>query len=442
MHPASRHKLYSSIYRVALAACFLAAPFSAAQQPAQQTGPPSIVNPHYDHRYDTLVVKSPQGFTHPGILHSRTELNTMRDMVWAGYQPWARGFSVLRAAPQASRDYVMLGPYQRVEHGIGQYEFRRDATAAYDQTIMWYITGERTYADNAVKILDAWASTLSYFESDHITGGMAGQKFAAAAEILRYTPSSGWKPEDIEQFKKFLVLLTPAVDKPNLFMNQGGYGLIGTVSIAVFLDDAELYKKQINRATIGDGNNPLKDPAISKTIWPSGQVVEMGRDQAHPQGGLGTLACVAKTASIQGLALTGVDLFTYLDDRLLKGYEYLAAYELGYDQGYKPADESGQPGFYPNFNTTSRGDISPIFAPVYNRQRRLRQSRRQQDRRPSRPPRRRTDHHAHRRRHWLVVHLRDILRKAQPSRLRPPHPLSALLRRQSRLRLPVQSRLV
>jgi hypothetical protein len=432
MHPASRHKLYSSIYRVALAACFLAAPFSAAQQPAQQTGPPSIVNPHYDHRYDTLVVKSPQGFTHPGILHSRTELNTMRDMVWAGYQPWARGFSVLRAAPQASRDYVMLGPYQRVEHGIGQYEFRRDATAAYDQTIMWYITGERTYADNAVKILDAWASTLSYFESDHITGGMAGQKFAAAAEILRYTPSSGWKPEDIEQFKKFLVLLTPAVDKPNLFMNQGGYGLIGTVSIAVFLDDAELYKKQINRATIGDGNNPLKDPAISKTIWPSGQVVEMGRDQAHPQGGLGTLACVAKTASI----------FTYLDDRLLKGYEYLAAYELGYDQGYKPADESGQPGFYPNFNTTSRGDISPIFAPVYNRQRRLRQSRRQQDRRPSRPPRRRTDHHAHRRRHWLVVHLRDILRKAQPSRLRPPHPLSALLRRQSRLRLPVQSRLV
>lgn len=365
MHRSSSQRFVRILCRVT-AACFLATPFAPAQQPNPQAAPPSIINPHYDHRYDTFVVKSPQGFTHPGILHSRAELNTMRDMVWAGYQPWASGFSVLRAAPQASRDYVMLGPYKRVEHGIGQYEFRRDASAAYDQTIMWYITGDSAYANNAIKILNAWASTLSYFESDHITGGMAGQKFAAAAEILRYTPSSGWKPDDIEQFKKFLVLLTPAVDKPNLFMNQGGYGLIGAVSIAVFLDDANLYKKQINRATVGDGNNPLKDPAISKTIWPSGQVVEMGRDQAHPQGGLGTLACVAKTASIQGLALTGVDLYTYLDDRLLKGYEYLAAYELGYDEEYKPTDASGHPGFYSNFNTTSRGDISPIFAPVYN----------------------------------------------------------------------------
>lgn len=51
-----------------------------------------LINPAYDRSYDSYTVTSPTGLVHPGVLHSREDLNTMRDMAWLGKEPWASAF--------------------------------------------------------------------------------------------------------------------------------------------------------------------------------------------------------------------------------------------------------------------------------------------------------------------------------------------------------------
>ena len=61
----------------------------------------------------------------------------------------------------------------------------------------------------------------------------------------------------------------------------------------------------------------------------TGQSAETGRDQQHTQGGLGWTAEAARVAQSQG-----TDLYSFDNNMLLKGAEYTAQYNLGYDVPY------------------------------------------------------------------------------------------------------------
>ena len=58
----------------------------------------------------------------------------------------------------------------------------------------------------------------------------------------------------------------------------------------------------------------------------TGQIQESGRDQAHCMLGIGCLAEIAEVAWNQG-----DDLYGALDNRIMKGCEYLSKSNLGYD---------------------------------------------------------------------------------------------------------------
>ena len=75
----------------------------------------------------------------------------------------------------------------------------------------------------------------------------------------------------------------------------------------------------------GKGNG-----AIGMYFKPSGQCQESGRDQSHTQMGLEFLANTCETGWIQG-----IDLYGALDNRLLKGFEYTAKYNLGNEVPYE-----------------------------------------------------------------------------------------------------------
>lgn len=57
-----------------------------------------------------------------------------------------------------------------------------------------------------------------------------------------------------------------------------------------------------------------------------GQWEESGRDQGHTIMGIGLMSAFCETAWSQG-----VDLYGYDDNRVLKGAEYVAKYNLGCD---------------------------------------------------------------------------------------------------------------
>ena len=154
--------------------------------------------------------KSTRTFIHPGMLQTRSDLELMKQKIDNGEQPWKDAYD--RLSKSVSLDFqpepfthVIRGPYGRPS--IGGKELSSSADAAYEHSLMWYITGDKSHARKAIEIINAWSSVLWDFDDNDakLLAGWTGHLFCNAAEILRYT-ESGWEEKDVAQFK--LLLLT------------------------------------------------------------------------------------------------------------------------------------------------------------------------------------------------------------------------------------------
>lgn len=354
----------------------------------------SIINPTYTPKVVERISK--EGFVHPGIILSANDLNRIQKMVREGYEPWATAFEQFRKSTKASKEYRILNlkadgtpKFAVMSEGYGQYDARRDADAAYTQSIMWYITGDSDYSAKVLRILRLWSSSVQYPSSDILTAGMAMQKFCFAAEVMRYTPGSGWMNEDTENFFRFLLVMLPSNDKPTAFMNQGSIGTMGYISSGIFMDDKEIYAKAITRITVGrESEAPNRDYSLKNQIREvidslTGEkkiiLVEMGRDQGHSNGDIGALGSLARTAYIQGTKVnqagdivtdnSGVTIFQFLNNRLLTGAGIVAKFNLGYDDIFYPPTPIGtesRPQIYRKVSSVGRGQLDPIYELIYN----------------------------------------------------------------------------
>jgi hypothetical protein len=93
----------------------------------------------------------------------------------------------------------------------------------------------------------------------------------------------------------------------------------------------------------------------------AGQIQETGRDQAHTQLGIALLSDCCEMAWHQGL-----NLYAYADNRLLKGFEYTAQYNLGNNVPF--THELDRTGKYEHFKPSvqSRGDLRAVYEQIYN----------------------------------------------------------------------------
>jgi hypothetical protein len=382
----------------------------------------SIINPNYDRSWDDYTVVSESGLKHPGVLHSRTDLNVIRDMVWLGQEPWVSGFEKLRTSPEAAKDVIIYGKggtqqefvYEAISDSNGDKQLRQDATIAYQQALMWYITGDDVYADNAIAVLDAWAEGLKDFfgttepanwddvaaiwgASSVLSSGVAGQKMAAAAEILLYTPSSGWLRDENgnidyaakTKYDNFFRLIWKESNKWYGFFNQAAVGNKGYLSISVFLDDINGYNEAVERFAVNkkavDAANEAAstDPAatslnfsVAAMLLDNGQIVEMGRDQPHAADDVGALAGAARTIYLQGTQLDpvtgvpvetgGVNPYEFQDQKLLKMISYFSKYNLGFDVDFIPNKNGlGQRTEWSNVSVSGRGAYAEMVS-IYN----------------------------------------------------------------------------
>ena len=377
----------------------------------------AVINPNYDRSYDNYEVKGPTGLVHPGILQSRADLNTMRDMVWLGKEPWASAFDKFRKTPESSKNVVIYGNggtqkefvYPQVSDSNGDKQLRQDATTAYQQALMWYITGDQDYLNNAKKVLDAWGNGLKQFfdttepanwdtvaqvwgASSVLSSGVAAQKMAAAAEILLYTPSSGWCRDaqgNIDYEKKkvydnFFRLIWQETNKWYGFFNQAAVGNMGYMSISIFLDDINGYNEAVerfayNKKAVDDanttGNNSINF-SVAAMVLDNGEIVEMGRDQPHAGGDVAALGAAARTINVQGTKLDpvtgvpvaegGVDPYEFQNQKLLKALSYFTKYNAGYDVDYIPnVNGLGQKTEWPAVSPAGRGSGTDIVS-IYN----------------------------------------------------------------------------
>jgi hypothetical protein len=104
-------------------------------------------------------------FTHPGILHSRAELDFVQAKVAEGEEPWKSAWEELCNHDISELDWKPK-PIADVVRGvrnhpdIGGTNLMRDGAAAYSHAIQWYVTGRQPHADKVIEILNAYADTL------------------------------------------------------------------------------------------------------------------------------------------------------------------------------------------------------------------------------------------------------------------------------------------
>jgi len=61
-----------------------------------------------------------------------------------------------------------------------------------------------------------------------------------------------------------------------------------------------------------------------------------------------------------------VDLYGALDNRLLKGFEYTAKYNLGFDVPYEPYRSYQGRYYYQRISPKARGRLRPMYEKAFN----------------------------------------------------------------------------
>jgi hypothetical protein len=317
-----------------------------------------------------------QGFAHPGLLHTEADFDRMRTAVAKQRQPWLQDWQVLTANHHASLDWnpravpVVYRGVDRV-HAQNYALLFNDAAAAYALALRWKISGDDAYAEKAVAILNAWSHTLTAIggSSDRfLASGIYGYEVANAAEILR--TYRHWKADDFHQFQSMMLTVFYPMNHDFLVHHNGAKidhywanwdlaNMASMLAIGVLADRHDIYAEAIDDFKHGQGNG-----AIEHAVWklyPNGlgQVQESGRDQGHTMLDIALLGAICQMAWNQG-----DDLFGYDNNRVLRGAEYAAQYNLGEDVPYTPYTNSDVT--QPVIASGGRGDMRPIWALLYN----------------------------------------------------------------------------
>jgi len=305
-----------------------------------------------------------QTFVHPGILHSKEDLQRMKKAVANKQEPVYSACQLFIQNPASQYIYRMQGPLAMVGRNptVGATAYDNEANAAHQNAVMWAITGDQRYADKAIEIVNGWSSTLKSITGKDavLMAGLGPFKMINAAEILRYT-NSGWKETDIKQTEKhFKEVIYPVLKDfaPFANGNWGAAAIKTMMAIAVFCNDRPMFERALRYYVNGHGNGSLRNYIINE----DGQVQESGRDQAHTQLGIGMLAECCAIAWNQGL-----NLYAYANNRLLKGFEYTAKFNLGNDDVpfTEWLDRTGKY-HHTKISQQARGGLRAVYEQVYN----------------------------------------------------------------------------
>ncbi|WP_340113140.1 LamG-like jellyroll fold domain-containing protein [Maribellus mangrovi] len=317
--------------------------------------------------FASLIVHAQQ-FVHPGMLHTNEDFERIKNQLAAGEPAVVAGYENLKAN-EWSQSNIGTWPVETIKRGIAGDEnyinAARGAHAAYLNALRWKISGNVAHANRAVYILNRWASVTTGLAGNtnvSLAAGLYGYEFANAAELMR--DYEGWDPADFKKFQRWMQTVwypyvydflsrrhdTWANGTPgHYWSNWGLCNVLALMSIGILCDDEFIYNQGLafykydKVGTFKDDNTlPRVDnwgltefignlvPVVHEDergpLGHLGQMQESGRDQGHATLALGLAVDICQTAWNQG-----DDLFGYMDNRLLAGIEWVAAYNTGAD---------------------------------------------------------------------------------------------------------------
>lgn len=249
--------------------------------------------------------------------------------------------------------YKMAGPYEVVARD-GQYA----KTKGGSERDMWTALdcAKNGNSTTALEIINAYAGSLQRFDGhDAPLCAIQGYWLVRAMTLLKAHETPEW--EAMVRRAMLPVLDKFEADSPYANGNWGSIVNRLRMACGIFLADSAVYRAAIDYYQYANDNGSLP-----KYISDTGQCQETGRDQGHAQLGLGALCETCEMAWEQG-----DDLWGALDNRLLKGIEYTARYNLGYDVPFQTwTDCTGLYNDWTEPGAMGRGRIRDIYQLPHN----------------------------------------------------------------------------
>jgi hypothetical protein len=156
----------------------------------------------------SISAPAPSKWVHPGAMISQSQLDFIKERVNGNEQPWLDAYNALLEDVKVA---VAPSPHVIVECGsysipdVGCKVERDDSISAYGNALAWAISGETKYAQQAINIMDAYASTIKGHNNSNapLQSGWVGSIWARTGELIRYT-DAGWPDDSIDQFASML----------------------------------------------------------------------------------------------------------------------------------------------------------------------------------------------------------------------------------------------
>lgn len=304
--------------------------------------------------------KSEYNYNHPCAMYSQNDFNRVKTMLDNATAPQAvkDEFQNLKNSQYAMLPYtpnpqsqIVRGDPAGTEYSSENYVYAmRDAAAAYQQALLWKLTGDNSYAASAIKILNGWAATCKRVTSNdanhYLAAGAQGYTFANAGEILR--DYEGWDESDFEKFKTWMVdvfaernyaFLTKHSNTVNThyWANWDLVNMSSYLAIGILTENDDMVSYIVDYFYNGVGNGCLERLIVDTHADPlsSGEIIaqsqESGRDQGHASmvvAVAANLSQMAYTLYLNNQEITKLDFFAAKDNAILKMGEYTALFNL------------------------------------------------------------------------------------------------------------------
>lgn len=348
----------------------------------------------YDELYDTTAIvgavkyidtlPSSEALKHQGGLNVTEDFDRIKAALAANNADITAGYNKLIANSHAQVTYTP-NPVAKLVRGGGSREepdpdnYSRafnDVAAAYQLALRWKITGDVTFANRAIFILNAWASTCKQLSGDpnvFLAAGFYGYQFAVAGELMR--DYSGWAPDDFKAFQNWMLTVFYPKNHSFLTTHNGAcidhywanwdLGNIASVmAIGILTDNRTMYNEAVNYFQRGGGNGNIRK-AIYYVHKDQGlaQLQESGRDQGHATLVMAMLGTICEMAWHQG-----DDFYGFGDNMVLKASEYNCKYNIAHEDvpwkeyAYKDCDTTIM---HTQISEEERGDVRPIYTIIY-----------------------------------------------------------------------------
>jgi Alginate lyase len=293
------------------------------------------------------VAMQAQAWTHPGIVVSQDQLNASRAAYQAGNSVIVDQVNKAQNSNYGSLSYSVKGPWPGGINQCGANSTPNngcqnaddDSNAAYVQALLWYMTGNQAYANNAIAIMNTYATGFKGYAGTNglscpsgtdcsngpLQSGWDSEKWPRAAEIIRYGKTSsgagsGWSSASITAFANMLEnIYQPVIQNGSGVNGNWDMSMIdGTMQIAVFTENSTLLESARNLwkgrvpdlfyLQSQDGSNHAASPRGTPSWF--GQSVfnsstdnvgqETCRDLRHMEDSIASTILTAETDWIQG----------------------------------------------------------------------------------------------------------------------------------------------